>query len=135
LSKISRLAALLHSSTTFKEGFENIFGSSRSIPACNCTRWNSVLRQVHSVLILTNQALTDLCRSLSHSELIFSAKEWLMLNELNEVLSPFLQATNLTQGEYIPTITSVVPTVLALNTHLNHCKTTTIKNLNQWLML
>ena len=128
MSKISRLASLLHSSTTFKERFEQIFGNFRSIPVCNATRWNSVLRQVHSVLALTNQQLTDLCRTLSHSELIFSAKEWLMLNELSEVLSPFLEATNLTQGEYILTITSVVPTVLALNTHLNQCKST-IKNL------
>ena len=124
LSKSSRLASLLHSSTTFKEGFEQNFGASKSIPACNATRWNSVLRQTQSVIALSHRTLTDLSRTQSHTEIIFSVKEWHMLKELSELLNPFLEATNLTQGECIPTITCVVPTVLALNSHLNRCKST-----------
>ena len=47
-------------------------------------------------------------------------KEWAQLKELVDILNPFYEATQLTQGEFKPTISLVVPTVLALNRHLTN---------------
>ena len=47
-------------------------------------------------------------------------KEWAQLKELVDILNPFYEATQLTQGEFKPTINLVVPTVLALNRHLTN---------------
>ena len=49
---------------------------------------------------------------------MFSAREWSQLQELVTVLQPFPEATNLTQGEKIVTISIVLPSVLSLNNHL-----------------
>lgn len=48
-------------------------------------------------------------------------REWAQLKELVDILNPFHEATQLTQGEFKPTISLVVPTVLALNRHLTNC--------------
>ena len=114
----------MHSSTTFKDTFETIFGVERSILSCYVTRWNSTLRQVRSIISLPAQGLMDLCHATGHAELILSGKEWQMLNELYNLLAPFEEATNLVQAAVTPTLGYVVPAVLALSKHLeNDCKT------------
>ncbi|KAJ7998335.1 hypothetical protein DPEC_G00221630 [Dallia pectoralis] len=49
---------------------------------------------------------------------VFTSREWNQLKDLCAVLSPFSEATELTEGEKSVTISMVVPTVLDLNTHL-----------------
>lgn len=51
-----------------------------------------------------------------------SQREWTFLKELSNILAPFQEATNLTQGENFVTISFVVPSVLALNHHLEPLK-------------
>nr|CAB3267851.1 Zbed4 protein [Phallusia mammillata] len=46
-------------------------------------------------------------------------REWTQLKEMVDILQPFAEATDLTQGELIPTISLVVPTILALHRHLD----------------
>lgn len=55
-------------------------------------------------------------------ELSFTTHEWNQLKELMHVLKPVGEATDLTQGENIVTITPVVPSVLSLNHHLQKMK-------------
>ena len=85
-----------------------------------CTRWNSKLLQISAITSLSHQELCDLLEDQVHKELKFSAREWSQLQELVTVLQPFPEATNLTQGEKIVTISIVLPSVLSLNNHLQY---------------
>lgn len=49
---------------------------------------------------------------------VITTREWAQLRELCLILRPFAEATELTEGEKIVTISMVVSTVLDLNTHL-----------------
>ncbi|XP_037552908.1 serine/threonine-protein kinase Chk2-like [Nematolebias whitei] len=117
IAKTSRFTTLLHSSSQFKDKFEATFGTNRTSPAANTTRWNSIFKQVQAFTALDHKALNEMC-SKDHEELVFSAREWNHLKELSAVLAPFSEVTDLTEGEKSVTISMVVPTVLDLNTHL-----------------
>ncbi|KAF3851504.1 hypothetical protein F7725_013276, partial [Dissostichus mawsoni] len=122
LAKLSKLSSLLHTSTTFKDVFDAEFGEQRSIPAAVTTRWNSTLRQVKAVLRCEHPKLCRVLEKAGHKELLFTAREWNVLKELVDIMNPFGEATDLTQGETIVTISSVVPSVLSLNHHLEKLK-------------
>ncbi|XP_017263504.1 zinc finger BED domain-containing protein DAYSLEEPER-like [Kryptolebias marmoratus] len=117
IAKTSKFATLLHSSSQFKDKFEAAFGTNKSVPAANSTRWNSTFKQVQALTTLEHKSLSEMC-SKDYEDVVFSAREWNQLKELCVVLSPFAEATELTQGETSVTISMVVPTVLDLNTHL-----------------
>ncbi|KAI7799123.1 hypothetical protein IRJ41_019299 [Triplophysa rosa] len=57
-----------------------------------------------------------------HKELSFTPREWNLLKELVDILKPFGEATDLTQGEKVVTISAVVPSILSLNHHLEKLK-------------
>ncbi|KAI4794639.1 hypothetical protein KUCAC02_031938 [Chaenocephalus aceratus] len=122
LAKLSKLSSLLHTSTTFKDVFDAEFGEQRGIPAAVITRWNSTLRQVKAVLRCEHPKLCRVLEEAGHEELLFTAREWNVLKELVDIMNPFGEATDLTQGEKIVTISSVVPSVLSLNHHLEKLK-------------
>uniref|UniRef100_A0A3B5QUR0 Uncharacterized LOC111606838 n=1 Tax=Xiphophorus maculatus TaxID=8083 RepID=A0A3B5QUR0_XIPMA len=117
IAKTSKFATLLHSSSQFKDKFEAAFGTNKSVPAANTTRWNSTFKQVQALTTLEHKSLSEMCNK-DYEDVVFSAREWNQLKELCIVLSPFAEATELTQGERSVTISMVVPTVLDLNTHL-----------------
>lgn len=119
ISKVSKLSTLLHSSTIFKDRFEAVFGIGKSIPVASATRWNSTFKQIQAVTQLDHTALTEMC-SLDFKNIVITTREWAQLRELCLILGPFAEATELTEGEKIITISMVVPTVLDLNTHLIH---------------
>uniref|UniRef100_A0A8C7SEE1 HAT C-terminal dimerisation domain-containing protein n=1 Tax=Oncorhynchus mykiss TaxID=8022 RepID=A0A8C7SEE1_ONCMY len=121
LSKLSKISSLLHTSTTFKEVFEAEFGE-RGIPAAVNTRWNSTLRQVKAVIQCDHLKLSHVLHKAGHKELLFTVWEWNKLKELVDILKPFGEATDMTQVEKIVTISSVVPSVLSLNHHLEQRK-------------
>lgn len=117
-----------------KEVFEAEYGANRSIPSAECrvrfhlvatTRWKSTLRFVEAITDLDPQSLNSLLESQGHIGLCLSAREWGQLQELVEVLAPFLQATDLTQGEKVGTISAAFPCVLSLNSHLTTMLTAT----------
>lgn len=118
LSKLSKLSSLLHTSTTFKDAFDAEFGEQKGISAAVNTRWNSTLRQVKAVLQCNHLKLVAVLEKAGHRELSFTAREWNLLKELVDILKPFGEATDLTQGEKVITISAVVPSVLSLNHHL-----------------
>ncbi|KAF3840335.1 hypothetical protein F7725_019052, partial [Dissostichus mawsoni] len=122
LAKLSKLSSLLHTSTHFKDVFDAEFGEQRGIPAAVTTRWNSTLRQVKAVLRCEHPKLCQVLEKAGHKELLFTAREWNVLKELVDIMNPFGEATDLTQGEKIVTISSVVPSVLSLNHYLEKLK-------------
>ncbi|KAJ7990613.1 hypothetical protein DPEC_G00302210 [Dallia pectoralis] len=117
IAKTSRFTRLLHSSTPFKEKFEAVFGTGKSVPAANATRWNSTFKQIQALSVLDHKDLTEMC-IVDFENVVFTSREWNQLKDLCAVLSPFSEATELTEGEKSVTISMVVPTVLDLNTHL-----------------
>ncbi|XP_017275587.1 sialate O-acetylesterase isoform X2 [Kryptolebias marmoratus] len=122
LSKLSKLSSLLHTSTTLKDVFETEFGERKSIPASVITRWNSTVRQVKAVLQCEHLKLCAVLEKAGHKKLLFTIREWNLLKEMVDILKPFEEATDLTQGEKIVTISAVFPSVLSLNHHLEKLK-------------
>ncbi|XP_078028258.1 uncharacterized protein LOC144464617 [Epinephelus lanceolatus] len=120
--KDSKLSSLLHTSTIFKDAFDAKFGEQKGIPAAVNTRWNSTLRQVKAVLQCNHLKLCAVLEKAGHKELSFTAREWNLLKELVDILKPFGEATDLTQGERVITISAVVPSVLSFNHHLEKLK-------------
>ena len=118
ISKCCKMANLVHQSIAFREEFEKMFGNSASIPSTNASRWNSLFMQLTSISDLDSQKLANLLMQTSHDKLILTKKESDMLDELVDILAPFAEATDLTQGDKFTTIGCVVPTVVALMKHL-----------------
>lgn len=65
--------------------------------------------------------------SKDYEEVVFSTREWNQLKELTSILAPFLEATDLTEGEKAVTISKVVPPVLDLHIHLVKMEETQIQ--------
>ena len=119
-------ASLLHSSSKFRDKFEAAFDSTKTIPTAFNTRWNSTFKQVQALTALDHKVLTEMgCKD--YEEVVFSTHEWNQLKELTLILAPFLEATDLTEGEKAVTIIMVVPTVLDLHTHLVKMEETRIQ--------
>ncbi|XP_056147799.1 uncharacterized protein LOC130122798 [Lampris incognitus] len=68
------------------------------------------------------QKLSSVLESEGHKSLILSPREYAQLKELIEVLDPFLEATNLIQGETTVTVSVIVPCVLTLRCHLQEIR-------------
>lgn len=120
MAKVTKFCSLLHSTCRLKEAFEAEYGANRSIPSAVSTRWNTTLRLVEAVTDLDPQSLNSLLEAQGHKGMCLSAREWSQLKELVDILAPFLQATDLTQGEKVVTVSAALPCVLSLNSHLIH---------------
>ena len=67
------------------------------MPAAVVTRWNSTYRQLHSVTKLQFQKLIEIFGS-EFPEAAITMRKWSQIVELCDVLGPFNEATDLTQG-------------------------------------
>ena len=118
IAKASKLASMLHTSSLFRDAFENCFGKNKGIPAAVSTRWNSTMRQIKSILDLDFKMLSDMLEAQGLKNLVFSMREWSQLGELVDILEPFLEATTLTEGDKVVTLSFALPSVVALIRHL-----------------
>jgi len=118
IAKACKLASLLHQSQIFRDEFENEFGKNSGIPTAVCTRWNSTLRQLRAIVSLDQKKLTSVLETRGHKNIILTAREHGQLSELCDILDPFLEATNIAQGDKCVSISSVLPAVLSLHSHL-----------------
>jgi hypothetical protein len=114
LAKCSKMSSLVRQSALFRSSFEAEFGSGRSIPMTNDTRWNSTLRQLKAIMDLDQAKLTKLLKETTQDRLILPAKELQQVQELVEILEPFAEATDLTQGDKTTTVSCVIPVVLSI---------------------
>ena len=74
------------------------------------------------MISLDVKLLSDLMELQGQRHLLFSARELAQLNELVELLDPFLEATSVTEREEVVTITFALPSVLALVNHLQNSR-------------
>jgi hypothetical protein len=114
-AKCSKLCNLVHQSALFKDAFEAKFGNGRSLLKANDTRWNSTLYHLQAIVNLDSVLLAALLREQNQTHLQLTPKEAVMLHELVDILQPFAEATDLTQGDSYPTIGCIVPTVVSLD--------------------
>lgn len=119
IAKSCKTSSLLHTSALFKDAFEQKFGALKSIPAAVSTRWNSTLRQLESLYELDSTAMSELLEAQGHKNLVLTAKEWSQIGELIEILEPFVEATAITEGDQLATISYALPCVMGLIRHLN----------------
>lgn len=117
-AKCCKLCNLVHQSALFREAFEINFGSGRSLPKPNDTRWSSTFKHLSAISNLDQVILSSLLKDQNQVNLMFTAKEFVILLELVDLLQPFAEVTELTQGEKYPTIGCVVPSIVALDSYL-----------------
>ena len=75
MGKVSKLANVAHQSQLFRSAYEEKFGTGKSIPATNDTRWNSVYRQLQVIVDMDQTKLADLLRESSHENLVLTTKD------------------------------------------------------------
>ena len=114
-AKCSKLANLVRQSAPFRSAYESALGSGKIVSSSNQTLWNSTLRQLQCIGNLDQPTLNALLRDTNHENLILSGKDTSMLKELVQILTLLAEATDLTQGEQMVTISCVVPILLSLN--------------------
>jgi len=119
IAKCSKLASLIHQSALFRSAYEAALCSRKIVPSSNETRWNSTLRQLQCIANLDQPTLNALLRDTNHENLILSAKDTSMLKELVRILTPFAEATDLSQGQKMVMISCVIPILLSLNNLLD----------------
>ena len=112
------LANLLHQSALFRSSYEQIMGNGKVVPSSNDIRWNSTYRQLRCVVELDQSKVNTLLHDKGHSNLILSTKDLQQLQEIVSILEPFAEATDMTQGDKMVTISCVVSIVLSLNKRL-----------------
>lgn len=100
LGKCSKLASILHTSSTFKDCFDIEF-PNRSIPQVGNTRWNSLLTHVKAIMSFNSIKLDRVIMQANRPELLLKVPEREQLQQLIKVLDPFLEATLVTQGEKV----------------------------------
>ena len=125
MGKCVKIANLCHQSAQFRELFEEKLGTGRSIPAANATRWNSVFTQLQAVINLDRVKLEDFLRSAEQSHLVITVRDFAMLQELVDILEPFAEATDLTQGQKYATIGCVTPCIISLYNCLSRLQQST----------
>ena len=109
MSKCSKIANIVHQSAFFRCEFERVMGSQgKSIPATNNTRWNSTFKQLHAFLSLDITPLNKVLCDTNRENLTLLPKDVAQLKELVDILTPFAEATDLTQGDQVVTIGCVV---------------------------
>lgn len=114
IAKCSKLASIVHQSSLFCSTFQEVFGQ-RSIPSTNDTRWNSTYIHLRAIVNLDQAKLIEVLKKTSQMNLALSNKDILQLQELLEILEPFAECTDLTQGDQHVTISCVVPVLVSLN--------------------
>ncbi|CAF4060073.1 unnamed protein product [Rotaria sp. Silwood2] len=109
--KVSKIAKLAHSSTTFADKLETIGGS---IPKPNKTRWNSQLHAVQKILEIQSTQLNSILTELKKKDLCLGPRDITMLNEFVSLLIFFEEATTITQAENSPSISLVAPSIVSI---------------------
>ena len=108
LGKVATIVSHVRRSQSATE----ILEGERRLQAKNATQWNSELRSIKSILRVSEDKL----RLLDTAHL--TAHERKILEDLVEILSPFQEATDFTQGANIVTSSFVIPCIRGLKKSL-----------------
>ena len=111
LSKRASIVSYVRKSVNTSE----ILESERRLQAKVATKWNSELKSIQSLMCVPVEKLQLLdCQQLN-------SYDSLILNDLIEMLMPFEEATDATQGQNIVTVSFIIPCIRGLRASLNSC--------------
>lgn len=125
LGKISKIVNSIRKSTTASPFLRQ---KGLVLRAQNCTRWNSQLTMVQSVLKKYN-FVNDALNLMGSNEKI-SNQDVLALNELVTVLTPFKEALQEVEGEKKVTSSSICPVVIGLQKEFESFSTKSFRYCN-----
>jgi hypothetical protein len=74
-----------------------------------------MFRQLNAVAGLETGKIFELLRETNQINLLLAVKDTTVLSKLIQILQPFAEATDLTQGDHYTTVGCVVPTVVCLH--------------------
>ena len=109
LQKVAKIVAHIRKSQHATEMLEG----ERRVQVKNATRWNSELTSIKSILRVPEDKLNSL------DTVHLTTYERKMLEDLVKLLSPFQEATNLTQGQNVITSSFILPCVRGLRKSLD----------------
>jgi hypothetical protein len=126
LAKCDSFVAAVHKSCRATELLETQV--SIQIPSSNSTRWNSKLSMISAIVKIESQHEGTLqeISSILQSRITFTANDFAVLRELEQLLSPFAEATVRLQSEVFVTSSQILPRINGLKKHmekleLRHC--------------
>ena len=92
--------------------------------------------QLSAISSLDTSKLSSVLHATDHDNLVLTNKECVQLKELVDILTPFVDATALTKGDQMVTLSCTEPCVLLLKKTLDEMiwKTTTISHLMKTLL-
>jgi len=92
--------------------------------------------QLSAISSLDTSKLSSVLHAKDHDNLVLTNKECVQLKELVDILTPFVDATALTKGDQMVTLSCTEPCVLLLKKTLDEMiwKTTTISHLMKTLL-
>ena len=116
---VCKLANLLHQSALFRSSCEQIMRNGKVVPyhptisVGTAHTW-----QLCCIVELDQSKVDTLLHDNCHDNLILSTKDFQQLQEIVNIVEPFAESTDMTQGDKMVTISCVVPIVLSLNKRL-----------------
>ena len=114
ISKILSFVSFIRKSHHASELLERC----HKLQLANATRWNSQLKMIRSVIQIPDDIMDDIDYSNKPS-----AHEMKLLHDSCEILRPFEEATNLTQGQNVVTASEVIICVRSLREQLSQLET------------
>ena len=112
MSKISKLATLIHTSGAFSDAYFTEFKTT--IPNTTNTRWNSLFLQLQAMSKVDATKLQTLLTEKKQQACMLTSREFAILNEAIQVLEPAYTAT-LVMEEESALVSLLAPTVTALH--------------------
>lgn len=117
LKQARKINSKVNSSTKATERLIQLCGK-KLLKECR-TRWSSTYLLLQRLIEL-REPLTVVLRELEWDDL--AASEWRILMLIWSLLQPFAEFTTLVSGENFTTISSIIPTIMELNIHLEEVR-------------
>jgi len=95
------------------------------------TRWNYQMKLIRGVLGIEKASLDSILTEQGFEKYVLSSAEYNILVSLADILDPFEEITELTEGDKYSTISMVIPSVYLLKEHLKTFKSD--KNLKSFI--
>lgn len=118
LGKCETLARFAHKSSKIADLLDQI---NKHIERPNLTRWNSDFMLIKSILSIKKEDMESIL-DLMDDSIQFSNNDFIMMEEMVDILEPFYQISLKCQADKVVTISLVVPSIVHLVCHLRSIK-------------
>lgn len=119
LSKCITLARRAHKSTKIADLLDDI---GKTINRSNVTRWCSEYLLIKSIIELGKDVIDEIIDIVGDDDLKFNSNDFIVLQEIIEILEPFAEITSRVQGDLVVTASLIVPSVVHVIDHLKSMK-------------